>query len=108
MPASVDSPPMTDVDEQGRPEPPFAADEAATLLGFLEFQRATFAWKCGGLDAAGLRATTAASELTLAGVMKHLALVEQSWFSRSLVGHARAAPWGGVDWESDRDWGVQT
>ena len=26
---------MTDFDEQGRPEPPVAADEPATLLGFL-------------------------------------------------------------------------
>jgi hypothetical protein len=32
--------PMTCLDEQGRPEPPLAADETATtLLGFLEFQR---------------------------------------------------------------------
>lgn len=26
---------MTDVDEYGRPEPPLAADETATLVGFL-------------------------------------------------------------------------
>jgi len=32
---------MTHLDEQGRPEPPFAADETATVLGFLEYQRAT-------------------------------------------------------------------
>jgi hypothetical protein len=44
---------MIEVDKQGRPEPPLAADETATLLGFLEFQRATLAWKCAGLDAAG-------------------------------------------------------
>jgi len=47
---------MTDLDEQGRPEPPLAGDETATLLGFLEYQRETFAWKCAGLDAAGLAA----------------------------------------------------
>src|SRR6266496_1127997 len=68
----VDSPPMTDLDEQGRPEPPLAADETATLLGFLEYQRATLAWKCGGLDTAGLRATVAASSMTLGGLLKHL------------------------------------
>ena len=45
--APVDSPPMTDLDEQGRPEPPVAGDETATLLGSLERQRATLAWKCG-------------------------------------------------------------
>jgi hypothetical protein len=36
---------MTELDEQGRPEPPPAADENDTLLGFLEYKRATLAWK---------------------------------------------------------------
>jgi uncharacterized protein DUF664 len=67
---------MTEIDEHGRPEPPVAADETATLLGFLDFQRATLAWKCSGLDAAGLRAMTAASTMTLGGILKHMALVE--------------------------------
>jgi hypothetical protein len=58
----LDSPLMTqlDVDEHGRPEPPLAADENDTLLGFLDDQRATLTWKCAGLDAAGLAATVAA------------------------------------------------
>ena len=58
---------MTELDEHGRPEPPVAAGEVATLLGFLDYQRATLAWKCSGLDAVGLRATTAASTMTLGG-----------------------------------------
>lgn len=66
---------MTDLDEQGRPEPPLAADEAATLVGFLEFQRATLAWKCSGLDAVGLRATIDGFPMTLGGLLKHLACV---------------------------------
>ena len=45
---------MSDIDEQGRPEPPLAADETTTILGFLEYQCATLAWKCAVLDAAGL------------------------------------------------------
>ncbi|MGY1661494.1 hypothetical protein ACI78Q_09785 [Geodermatophilus sp. SYSU D00705] len=45
---------MTDLDEHGRPEPPRAADGTATLLGFLEHQRATPAWTCTDLDTAGL------------------------------------------------------
>lgn len=46
---------MTTIDDHGRPEPPLASDEVQTLVGFLEFHRATFGWKCSGLDAAGLR-----------------------------------------------------
>src|SRR6266536_615132 len=97
----VDSPPMTNLDEQGRPEPPLAADETATLLGFLEYQRATLAWKCGGLDAAGLRATVAASSMTLGGLLKHLAYVEDLWCSRWLHGRDRQPPWDKVDWKAD-------
>jgi uncharacterized damage-inducible protein DinB len=95
---------MTNLDEQGRPEPPIAADETATLLGFLEFQRATLAWKCAGADAAGLRATVGASSMTLGGLLKHLAYVEDDWFSRSLHGQDRQPPWDTVDWQSDPDW----
>jgi len=67
---------MTIFDDQGRPEPPLAAGEADTLLGFLEFLRATFRWKCDGLDTAGLRATVGSSMMTLGGLMKHLSWVE--------------------------------
>ncbi|MGH2757454.1 MAG: DinB family protein [Actinomycetota bacterium] len=95
---------MTDLDEQGRPEPPLAADETATLLGFLEYQRATLAWKCSGLDAAGLRATVGPTSMTLGGMLKHLALVEDNWFSRYLYARDRHPPWDTVDWKADPDW----
>jgi uncharacterized damage-inducible protein DinB len=95
---------VTLVDEQGRPEPPIDADEAATLLGFLDYQRSTLEWKCRGLDAAGLRAATAASTMTLGGMLKHLAYVEDSWFSRSLFGNDRIPPWDVIDWKADPDW----
>ena len=95
---------MTVVDEQGRPEPPVAADETATLLGFLDYQRATFAWKCSGLDSAGLQTRIAASTMTLGGMLKHLALVEDGWFSRSLHGNDYQPPWDSIDWKTDRDW----
>jgi uncharacterized damage-inducible protein DinB len=95
---------VTDVDEQGRPEPPLAGDETATLLGFLDHQRATLAWKCAGLDAAGLRATVGASPMSMGGLLKHLAYVEDNWFSRSLHGRDRQPPWNTVDWTADPDW----
>jgi uncharacterized damage-inducible protein DinB len=89
---------MTDIDEQGRPQPPIAGDETATLLGFLDFQRATLEWKCAGLDEAGLRATVGVSPMTLGGMLKHLARVEDSWFSYMLHGHDRRTPWNSVEW----------
>jgi uncharacterized damage-inducible protein DinB len=95
---------MTDVDEHGRPQPPLAADETATLLGFLDYQRATLAWKCRGLDQAGLTATVGVSSVTLGGLLKHMAYVEDDWFTRWLHGRERPAPWSEVDWRADPDW----
>ena len=79
------------VDEHGRPEPPPAGDEAATLLGFLDFQRATFAWRTSDLDDAALarRLDGHPSEMTLGGMLKHLAYVEAHWF----VTVAHGKPW---------------
>ena len=95
---------MSDQDTQGRPEPPVAGDETDTLLGSLDRQRAIFAWKCGGLDAAGLRATAAASSMTLGGLLKHLALVEDEYFTHRLLGRGPGPPWDAVDWDADPDW----
>ncbi|MEA2506395.1 MAG: hypothetical protein QOH48_1013 [Actinomycetota bacterium] len=103
----VDSPPMIYQDDQSPPEPPLAGDETATLLGSLERQRATLAWKCGGLDAPDLRVTVGASSITLGGLLKHLALVEDDHFSRLWLGREPGppwAPWDAVDWEADPDW----
>jgi uncharacterized damage-inducible protein DinB len=95
---------MTLLDDQGRPEPPLASDETATLVGFLDYQRATFAWKCAGLDEAGLKATVGVSTMTLGGLLKHLAYVEDHWFSHRIWGNKRQAVWNAVDWDADPDW----
>lgn len=95
---------MMTIDEHGRPEPPLAGDETATLIGFLEFQRATLQWKCAGLGAAGLNATVGVSSMTLGGMLKHLAYVEDNWCSRWLHGRDAEPPWDTVDWSADVDW----
>jgi uncharacterized damage-inducible protein DinB len=89
-------------------EPPVAGDEADTLVGSLERQRRTLAWKCGGLDAAGMRATVGASSVTLGGLLKHLAVVEDEYFSRRLFGREPQPLWATVDWDSDPDWEWRT
>ncbi|MFD0591506.1 DUF664 domain-containing protein [Catellatospora coxensis] len=60
-------------------EPSMTAGEVEMLLFALDRSRATFAWKCGGLDAAGLNRTQPPSTLTLAGLLKHMAAVEERY-----------------------------
>ena len=95
---------MVTANEQPLDEPPVAGNETATLLGSLERQRATLAWKCGGLDADGLKARLMPSSVTLGGLLKHMALIEDHYFQTRLLGRSPGPPWEGVDWESDPDW----
>jgi hypothetical protein len=89
-------------------EPPVAGDELDTFLGSLERQRRFVAWKCGGLTSAGLRATLGPSTMTLGGLLKHLALVEDDMFSVKLHGRPPRPPWDTVDWDADPDWEWRT
>ncbi|MFI0724616.1 DinB family protein [Streptomyces sp. NPDC021224] len=95
---------MTGTTAEEWPEPPLAGDEAAAVLGALERQRATLAWKCSGLDASGLRTTLGTSAITLGGLLKHLAHVEDSHFARLWLGTPTGAPWDRIDWEATPDW----
>jgi hypothetical protein len=61
--------------------------ERATLIGYLRDQRLTLELKCAGLDAAGMaRRSVPPSDLSLLGLVRHLAETEQSWFRRTLAG----------------------
>jgi uncharacterized damage-inducible protein DinB len=95
---------MDILDEQGRTERSLAGDEATTLLSFLDFHRETLAWKCAELSAADLRATVAASTITLGGLLKHLARAEDHWFSTWLHGRATSPPWDAVEADWEWDW----
>lgn len=93
---------MIDPDEEPQPEPPWAGNEIDTILGSLERQRKTFAWKTGGLDAAGLQARLGPSAITLGGLLKHMARVEDSIFAVRILGRDPRSPWDTHDW--DWDW----
>ncbi|MFJ3307816.1 DinB family protein [Streptomyces sp. NPDC086549] len=70
-----------------RPEPAQNADERTMLEGWLDYHRQTLAWKCEGLTDAQLRtASVEPSELSLMGLVRHMAEVERGWFRNVLVG----------------------
>src|SRR3954452_17594676 len=87
---------------------PTGPSEAQTLESVLERNRRTFAWKTSGLDERGLRATTAASAMTLGGLVKHMALVEADWVAVKLAGLDSGSPWDPVDFDADPDWEWRT
>jgi uncharacterized damage-inducible protein DinB len=85
-----------------------AAGELALLTGFLDYYRGVMVRKAQGLTREQLAVRLGPSTLTIGGVIKHLALVEDSWFDRRLVGNEYGEPWAQVDWEADPDWEFRT
>jgi hypothetical protein len=79
---------------------PTAGDETQTLLGALDRNRRTFAWKCFGLSADDMRRTLGPSTLTLAGLVKHMAMVEDHHFSLQFDA-TMPEPWASVDWGAE-------
>jgi hypothetical protein len=86
-------------------EPPIAGTETEHLIGALDRLRTTFRWKADDLDAAGLQARIGASSLTLGGLLKHLAFVEDYIFTTKLSGQPVGAPWDFAEWDSE-DWPI--
>ncbi len=85
-------------------EPPLAGTEIEHLVGMLDRLRTTFRWKSGGLNPAGLQARIGASSLTLGGLLKHLAAVEDYYFTTKLTGEPIGAPWDAIGWDGTNDW----
>jgi uncharacterized damage-inducible protein DinB len=66
-----------------RIDPPVRAGERETLRAYLDYHRATLAWKCDGLTDDELRrASMPPSTLSLLGLVRHMAEVERTWFRR--------------------------
>ncbi|UXY25835.1 DinB family protein [Streptomyces sp. HUAS TT20] len=61
--------------------------ELDTLVGFLRDQRLTLEMKCAGLDAEAMaRRSVPPSDLSLLGLVRHLAAVERHWFRQVMAG----------------------
>jgi uncharacterized damage-inducible protein DinB len=86
-----------------QPDPALNGDERTTLTGFLEDQRKVLAWKCQGLSDTQLKeASVPPSNLTLLGLVRHMAEVERGWFRRHLAGESVGQIWC-TDAEPDAD-----
>jgi uncharacterized damage-inducible protein DinB len=85
-------------------DPALISDERSMVCEFLDYQRATFILKVAGLSNEQLRRSTSSSSMTLAGLLKHLALVEDSWLQEKFLGRDPIEPWRSAPFDSDADW----
>jgi len=80
---------------------PLAGGEVETLLGFLDYQRATLAWKCNGLSDEQLRRPLTPTVMSLGAMLMHLARVEDYWFSEVVGEGGEAEPWRSMEWAAE-------
>jgi hypothetical protein len=85
---------MTEVAPVARTRPAEDGAERETLIGLLDFLRATAVNKVAGLtDAQAFSRSIPASALTPAGLIKHMSGVERFWFSIDFANTGAAWPW---------------
>jgi hypothetical protein len=85
-----------------RPGGSLVAGEREMLEGFLPFYRCTFLIKCAGLTGQQLAERAAApSNLSLLGLIRHLAKVERIWFRRRFAGQPVEPLYAGRDVDYD-------
>jgi uncharacterized damage-inducible protein DinB len=76
-------------------ENPEGTDERSVLLDYLRHYRLTFEMKCEGLDAEQMaRRSVEPSTMSLLGLLRHLAAVEQTWFRITMANEPVARLWG--------------
>jgi len=91
---------VEDLVDSRRTEPAYGLPERAMLEAWLEFHRTTLLLKCDGLDDAQRKARpVATSNLSLHGLVRHMAEVERNWFSRVLSESGATPIWYDPDVE---------
>ncbi|MGH9307061.1 MAG: DinB family protein [Acidimicrobiales bacterium] len=88
------------------PEPD--GSEFQLLTQYLDHQRDAMVRKIEGLTKSQLAQKLAPSELTLGGLVYHLALVEETWMEVRFLGYPDREPWNEVDWDADPNWEFRT
>jgi hypothetical protein len=85
-------------------EPPFAGTEEEYVVSALDRVRAKFRWKVAGLDKDALNTCLGPSTITMGGLLKHLAAVEDGTFTLRLTGEPIGPPWDANGWDGSNDW----
>ena len=91
-----------------RSDPDPHGSELGLLVEYLDHQRETLLSKTDGLTRAQLVLKHPPSGLTLAGLLYHLALVEETWMEVRFGGLPSREPWASIDWDADPDWEFRT
>jgi uncharacterized damage-inducible protein DinB len=85
--------------------PDVAANERRSLEQFLDFHRTGVLRTLDTLtDTEAAARVLPATNLTVGGLVKHLAAVEDLWFSHKLLDVPSAEPWRSAPFDEDPDW----
>ena len=90
--------------------PPVTAEERVTLEQFLDYFRSVLLRKADGIDESQARRLVGVSTIDLLGLIRHMALVEQWWFSQAFAGSTEPDLWVDPDTgdphssDPDSDW----
>ena len=85
--------------------PPLLPAEEVALREFLDLYRASVLEKTADLaDAAARTQLLASTKLTIAGVVKHLARMEDLWFTHKFAGREMPDPWSSAPLKAEPDW----
>ncbi len=91
-----------------RTDPDPDGSESRLLGEYLDYQRETMLSKTEGLTHAQMVHRHPPSDLTLAGLLYHLSLVEENWMEVRFSGLPDREPWAAVDWDADPNWEFRT
>ena len=92
-------PPMTEL-----PSIIKEGDERQMLTEFLDYQRTVLLRKTEGITDDQAAQAVAPSDLTLGGLLKHMAYVESNWSSYVFRGEDPESPWADAPWGDSPDW----
>jgi uncharacterized damage-inducible protein DinB len=85
--------------------PPLNADERTTLTAFLDACRADVLSRLDRVAPSQAAARLlAGTDMTIGGIVKHLAQMEDLWFTHKLLGQDFPSPWASLASPSDEAW----